>query len=214
LYWWPRSIRARPLSLAVWGPDYALAGPDLKLDEIPFVCDLCREEIKQSLGAKPDHTALAVSLTGRYWTTWGRASAEEARTRVLGQCLGAVQPMCFVYAVDGKVVWKEAPLDVPPAPWFSHAGEKPLTVNDPSVVSDTARKYIESFYFPASGQKAIAMGQGGYLGYAFGPLVKTENEAARLALERCGFLVQATCRIIAVNDNFVVDTDSIARLRH
>jgi hypothetical protein len=44
--------------------------------------------------------------------------------------------------------------------------------------------------------------------------MKSENEAARLALERCGFLVQATCRIIAINDSFVVGTDSIAHERH
>jgi hypothetical protein len=209
----PRSIPARPLSQAVTGPDYALTGPELRLDEIPFVCDQCRDQIKQYLSAKPDHTALAISLSGRYWTTWGRGSAEEARTRVLGQCLGESPSMCFVYAVDGKVVWKEAPLVVPPAPWFSHAGEKPLAVNDPGVFSDNARKFIEKFYSPASGQKAIAMGQGGYLGYAFDPQLKTENEAARLALERCGFLVQATCRIIAVNDSLVLDTDSIVQQR-
>lgn len=209
----PRSIPAAPLSQAVTGPDYALTGPELRLDQIPFVCDLCREQIKQNLSSKPDHTALAISFSGRYWTTWGRASAEEARTRVLGGCLGASQSMCFVYAVDGKIVWKEAPLDIPPAPWFTHAGERPLAVNDPGVFSDNARKFIEKFYTPASGQKAIAMGQGGYLGVAFDPQLKTENEAARLALDRCGFLVQATCRIIAVNDSYVVEADSLAQLR-
>jgi len=209
----PRTIPAAPPSQAVTGPDYALTGPELKVDAIPFVCDQCREQIKQYLNAKPDHTAVAISLSGWYWTTWGRASAEEARTRVLGQCLGAFQSTCFVYAVDGKIVWKEAPLDVPPAPWFTHAGEKPFVPNEPGVFPDGARSFIEKFYTPASGQKAIAMGQGGYLGYAFGTQVKSENEAARLALERCGFLTQATCRIIAVNSSFVADIDSILQLR-
>ena len=104
---------------------------------------------------------MAISLSGGFWTTWGRASAEEARTRVLGWCIGAKQRMCFVYAVDGKVVWKEAPLDVPPVPWFSHTGEKPLAVNQPGVFSNTERNFIEKFYSPASGSKAIAMGEGG-----------------------------------------------------
>src|SRR5262249_47811610 len=154
----------------------------------------------QDLSTKPVHTALAISLSGGYWTTWGRGSAEEARTRVLGACLGATQSICFVYAVDGKVVWKEAPLDVPPTPWFSHASEKPLAVNEPGVFSDNARKFMDKFYSPAAGPKAVAWSEGGYYGSAFGPQVKTENEAARLALERCGFVVQATCRIIAIND--------------
>ncbi|MGV7214258.1 caspase family protein [Bradyrhizobium sp. UFLA05-112] len=209
----PRSIPARPLTQNVTGPDYALTGPQFRSSEIPFVCDQCREQIEQQLSAKPGHTALAISLSGGFWPTWGRGSAEEARTRVLGACLGASQTMCFVYAVDGKVVWKEAPLDVPPAPWFSHAGETPLAVADP-IFSERARTYVEKFYSPASGPKAIAYGEGGFYGYGYGALLRSENEAARLALERCGFLVQATCRVIAINDSFVVDTDAIARQRH
>jgi hypothetical protein len=55
------------------------------------------------------------------------------------------------------------------------------------------------------------MGEGGHLGYAFGAQLKSEDEAARVALERCAFLVQATCRIIAINDSLVVD--AIIRLR-
>jgi caspase domain-containing protein len=209
----PRSIPARPLSENVTGPDYTLTGPQLRSSEIPFVCDHCREQIDQELSGRPGHTALAISLSGGYWTTWGPGSAEEARTRVLGACLGARQTMCFVYAVDGKVVWKEAPLDVPPAPWFSHAGEKPLAVTDP-VFSEKTRRYIEKFYSSVSGPKAIAMGEGDYYGYGYGAQLKSENEAARLALERCGFLVQATCRIVAINDSIVVDTDATAHQRH
>ena len=192
---------------------YALTGPQLRSNEIPFVCDQCRKQVEQEMSTRPGHTALAISLSGGYWTTWGRGSAEEARTRALGPCLGASQSMCFVYAVDGKVVWKEAPLDVPPVPWFSHTGEKPLAVNEPGIFSDTARKFIDKFYSPASGSKAIAMGEGGYVGYAFGAQLKSEDEAARVALERCAFLVQATCRIIAINDSLVVDADAIIRLR-
>ncbi|MGY8665296.1 caspase family protein [Bradyrhizobium sp. UFLA05-109] len=209
----PRSLPARPLLQNVTGPDYVLRGPQLRTSEIPFVCDQCRKQIEQDLSTKPAHTALAISLSGRYWTTWGRGSAEEARTRVLGSCLGASQSMCFVYAVDGEVVWKEAPLDVPPAPWFNHASEKPLAVNEPGLFADPARKFIEQFYSPASGPKAIAMGQGGYVGYAFGAQMKSEDEAARLALERCGFLIQATCSIVAIGDNFVIDIEAIKRLR-
>lgn len=120
----PRSLPAKPLLQPVTGPDYALTGPQLRTSEIPFVCDQCREQIDRQLRDKPSHTAVAISLSGSFWMTWGRATAEEARTRVLGWCIGERQTMCFVYAVDGKVVWKEAPLDVPPVPWFSHAGER------------------------------------------------------------------------------------------
>jgi Caspase domain len=207
----PRSIPAMPLSEKITGPDYALTGPQLRSGEIPFVCDHCREQIEEELSAKPPHTAVAVSLSGGFWTTWGRGSAEEARTRVLGACLGAFQSMCFVYAVDGKVVWKETPPDLPITPWFSHASETPLVVNEPGVFPDAARQYIGKFYSPAQGPKAIALGEGGYYGYAFGGQLRTENEAARLALERCGFLIQAPCRIIAINDSIVVDIKTLNR---
>jgi hypothetical protein len=190
-----------------------LTGPPLRAGEIPFVCDQCREQIAKELEGKASHTALAISLSGRFWTTWGRASAEEARTRVLGWCLGAGQSMCFVYAVDGQVVWKEAPLDMPPQPWFSHAGETPLVATDP-VFSDKVRPFIEKTYAPASGPKAAATSEGRYYAYAFGNAqARTEAEAARMALERCGFLVQATCRIIAINDSIVADTDMSAQQR-
>jgi hypothetical protein len=209
----PRSLPARPLSQNVTGPDYVLTGPQLRSGEVPFVCDQCREQIAQELSAKSGHTALAISLSGGYWTTGDRGSAEEARTRVLGDCIGAGQTMCFVYAVDGQVVWREGPLDVPSAPWFSHAGEKPLGVTDP-VFSEKARLVLEKVYSKASSPKAIAMGEKGYYAYAFGAQVKSENEAARQALERCGFLVGAACRVIAINDSLVADADGIAQRRH
>lgn len=86
-------------------------------------------------------------------------------------------------------------------------------MNEPGIFSDTERQFIAKLYSPAPGSKAIAMGEGGYLGYAFGPQLKSEDEAARVALERCGFLTQATCRIIAINNSFVIDPDAITRLR-
>ena len=95
--------------------------------------------------------------------------------------------MCFVYAIDGKVVWKELPPDLPPSPWFSHAGEKPLVFDGSGDFSETARQFIQKLYFPAAGPKAIALGEGGYYGCAFGSQLTTENKAARVALERRAF---------------------------
>jgi hypothetical protein len=205
-----RSIPAMPLSVKVTGPDYSLTGPELRTDQIPFVCEHCRDEIKQALNDKPSHTAVAISFAGGFWTIWGRASAEEARTRVLGACLGSKQSMCFVYAVDGKVVWKETPPDLPSAPWFTHVGEKPLIVNDLGALPATTQ-FMQKSYSPAPGPKAIAIGEGGYYGFAFGGSIRSENEAARLALERCGYLIQASCRIIAINDNVVAEIKAVNR---
>jgi hypothetical protein len=60
-----------------------------------------------------------ISLAGGFWIVGDRGTAEEARTVALGQCLAADPLMCFVYALDGQTVWKEAALPMPAAPWFT-----------------------------------------------------------------------------------------------
>jgi hypothetical protein len=206
----PRSIPAKQLDLKVTGPDYSLAGPDLQIDHIPFISDQTRALIHRDLDGRSGHTAVAISLWGKSWTTWGRGSAEEARTNVLGRCLGSNQSTCIVYAVDGQVIWKEPPLDVPPAPWFNHANDRPFYTKA-GVFSESVRKFIDTYYLPSTGPKAIAF-WGGYIGAAQDSDLKTEDEAARLALERCGYLVQARCKIIAMKDSFVLDAETIANL--
>ena len=208
----PRTIPAMPTQAAVSGPDYSLTGPEMRVADIPFVCDDCRYDIEKALANKPPHTAIVVSLYGGSFYSWGQGSAEIARTRALGNCLGARQTACMVFAVDGKLVWKENPPDLPPLAWFSHENDKPLNLSEIKVLSETARQTIQRIYSSSPGPKAIALGSGGIygLGIGYGPKrPRGETEAARLALERCAFLVQARCRIIAVNENLVVDAKTL-----
>ena len=185
------------------GPDYSLTGPEMRVADIPFVCDDCRNDIEKALANKRPHTAIVVSLYGGAFYSWGQGSAEIARTRALGSCLGALQTACMVFAIDGKLVWKENPPDLPPLAWFSHGNDKPLNLSEIKVLSETARQTIQKIYSSSLGPKAITLGSGGIyglgIGYGSKPL-RDETEAARLALERCAFLVQARCRIIAVNE--------------
>ena len=118
----------------------------MRVADIPFVCDDCRNDIEKALANKPPHTAIVVSLYGGSFYSWGQGSAEIARTRALGSCLGALQTACMVFAVDGKLVWKENPPDLPPLAWFSHGNDKPLNLSEIKVLSETARQTIQKIY--------------------------------------------------------------------
>jgi hypothetical protein len=201
------SSPAMPAPPNATGPAYTLTGAAVTAGDIPFICDDCRDRIDRDLKDRPLHTAIATSIEGGFWYTSNRASAEEARTIVLGNCLGANQTMCFVYAVDGQLVWKESAPPLPAKPWFTHDPqiEQLLDVGTLANLGERSKKFIRDFYSPANAPKAIAVGHGTFA-TAFGnrnPL-KTENEAARIALEKCGFIAQAPCRIVAINDNLVV----------
>jgi adenylate cyclase len=189
------------------GPAYSLPGGPLFVPgNIPFICDECRERTARGLKDQPEHSALVISFDGGFWYTWGQDSAEAARTIALGDCLGASQTMCIVYAVDGQLVSKEvAPL--PALPWFTHDPqiEKPVDVDAIPDLPSSAKEVIRTVYMKANSPKAIAVGHGSWA-QAFGVKIqlRSESEAARIALERCGFVTQAPCRIVAINGNSVI----------
>jgi hypothetical protein len=198
-------------SSSATGPAYNLTGPPLVSGNIPFICDECRERVAKGLNDQPLHSAVAISFDGGFWYTWGRGTAEEARTIVLGNCLGAGQTMCIVYAVDAQLVSKETAPPLPAIPWFTHDPqvEKPLEIDAIPNLPSGAKEIIRSVYMKANSPKAIAVGHGSWA-QAFGVKIqlRTEDEAARIALERCGFVTQATCRIVAINDNSVAKAGS------
>jgi class 3 adenylate cyclase len=209
----PASFRADPTAPALpapqsaTGPVYSLQGPPFVPGNIPFICDDCRERTAKALKDQPEHSAVVISFDGGFWYTWGRDSAEAARTVVLGNCLAAGQTMCVVYAVDAQLVAGEMTPPLPAVPWFTHdpQTEKPLDVDAIPSLSSGAKDIIRNVYMKANSPKAIAAGHGSWA-QAFGvkfPL-RSENEAARIALERCGYVAQAPCRIIAINDNSIV----------
>ena len=198
-----------PSSSSSTGPVYSLTGPPFLPGNIPFICDECRDQITKGLYDRPMHSAVAISLEGRFWYVWGRDSAEQARTIVLGNCIGANQRMCFVFAVDGQLVSTEKSPPLPATPWFTNDPHvaHPLDIDAIPHLSDSQKRAISDLYSRATPPKAIAVGNGSWgvaSSFGYKPLYRTEMEAARIALERCGFVTQAPCRIVAINDNSVV----------
>jgi hypothetical protein len=83
--------------------------------------------------------------------------------------------------------------------------EQPLDVAAIPELSAASKQYVRDFYSPVKTPKAIAAGHGTFaLAFGLRFPARSENEAARMALERCGYIAQAPCRIIAINESSVV----------
>jgi hypothetical protein len=194
-------------SASATGPTHSLRGPAFVPENIPFICDECRERTAKGLKDQPEHSAVVISFDGGFWYTWGEDNAEAARTIALGNCLGAGQTMCIVYAIDGQLVSGGITAALPAMPWFTHDAqvEKPLDIDALPNLPSSAKEIIRSSYMRANSPMAIAVGHGSWA-QAFGVKIqlRSESEAARIALERCGFVTQAPCRIVAIKDNSVV----------
>jgi hypothetical protein len=187
-------------------------GPAFDPGQIPFVSDQGRARIRDGLANQPQHTALVISFSGGYWWSLYRKTAEEARTVALGQCLASIPLMCFVYAIDGQVVWNEQQPVLPPRPWFVRdpKSEKPLVADKVMAHFNLASKqYVRDRYAPAAEPKAIASEPRNWsTAYSGTGEIKSEDEAARLALERCNFIGRAPCRVIAVNNTAITQVGS------
>lgn len=179
----------------------------LDVGRIPFVSDLFRERLRKTVSDQPQqHNALVISIEGGIWWSGNKGTIDEARASALGQCLATTPQMCMVYAVDAQVVWDEPQPVLPATPWFVRdaKSEKPFDVDKvlPRFPAST-RQFIKDNYGPAAEPKAIAAvdiwsGAWSKIGQ-----IASEEEAARLALERCGFILRRPCRIVAINNSAV-----------
>ena len=100
---------------------------------------------------------------------------------------------------------------LPPLPWIKRdpSIEKPFAPAAMPFMRDQARARLESAYVSGKKPKAIAMGPGGNdIFYTDGASIA---EVVRRALETCGALAGAPCRIVAVDDSFVVPVPTIMK---
>jgi len=93
---------------------------------------------------------------------------------------------------------------MPPTPWFiAHPSiETPVVIADIPLLPQSARAILEKFYVPGRKIKAIAIASSG--SYAFNTRQDNADEAVRRVLEVCGFHAGSPCRVVALDDNFVV----------
>ncbi len=177
-------------------------------ETIPIVSNRVRDDIRTEYMPAPDHKALAIS-TGPIGVITGQADDEAAKTAALDMCqerADALTPprKCELYAVGTTVVYARGRPPMPSTPWYTldPSIDTPLVSKDVPLVGDNIKATIEKSYLPARKPKALAVSASGHYTY----YINQENvdEAVRRSLEVCGTYAGVPCRIIALDDSFVV----------
>jgi adenylate cyclase len=175
---------------------------------VPFVADRARGNLAEEYTAAGDYKALAIS-TGPIGFVTGRRNEEEAKSAALDLCqkrADAIPPprKCEIYAVGNVVVYPHGRPSLPPTPWVVHdaSTERPLVVAEVPLIHDGGKKSIEERFMTGRKSKAIAVGPGGQLAFYFNQ--DSLEEAARRSLESCGAFAGVACKVVAVDDVFVV----------
>jgi adenylate cyclase len=184
-------------------------------DTVPFIADRARATLAEEYASAGDYKAVAIS-TGPFAFAAGQPTEEAARSAALDKCqkrADAIQPprKCELYAVGNTVVFSHGRPPLPPAPWFVHdpSTERPLAVGEVPLVRDGQKRSIEERYMPGRKSKAIAVGPGGQMFFYFSQ--ESPEEAARRSLESCGAVAGVACKVVAVDDVFVVPAPTILK---
>jgi hypothetical protein len=176
---------------------------------VPFVGDRARIALANEYAPAADFKAFALNNAGVNAFVVAQPSEEAAKGAAVEQCqkhADAVQSprKCEIYAVGNTVVSMYGHPPLPPTPWIVHdpSTERPLVAAEVPLVREGQRRGIEERYIRGRKSKAIAVGPGGQLFFFFNQ--ESPEEAARRSLESCGAVAGTACKIIAVDDVFVV----------
>jgi TIR domain len=178
-------------------------------ETVPFISDRARMTIRSDYLPGADHKALAISHIVYAFVT-DQPDDAIARQAAMDKCntaraLASGITPCLIYAVGNEVV-NPISAPMPRSPWLirNPAIERPFSAKDLPLLGD------QSDYAKGRKSKALALSARGsdrsYLG------MPSVEEAARRALESCGYLSGAACTIIAVDDVFVVPVPSTVRV--
>jgi adenylate cyclase len=191
-------------------------GERFSAERVPFVLDRTRAVLANEYVAAAEPKALALNLNGLIGMASSAANEEAAKNAALEQCQQRADAIhsprkCEIYAVGGTVVYPHGRPPLPPLPWIKRDPmiEKPFSPTAMPFMRDQARARLENTYMPAKKNKAIAIGPGGKdFFYTDGASVA---EVVRRTLETCGALAGAPCRIVAVDDAFVVPVPTMMK---
>ncbi len=184
-------------------------------DTVPFVTDRARAVLANEYIAAAAPKAFALNLNGVIGLASSKSDDEAAKTAALEECQARADAIqsprkCELYAIGNEMVYPHGRPPLPPLPWFKRdpVTEKPF---EPAAMPmrDQARTRLESSYVPGKKSKAIAVGPGGnYVMYVDGASVA---EAVRRVLESCGALAGVPCKVVAVDDVFVVPVPTMMK---
>jgi len=183
----------------------------------PFIGDRARIALANEYAPAADFKAVALNNAGVNAFVVAQPSEEAAKSAAVEQCQkhadAAQSPRrCEVYAVGNTVVSMYGHPPLPPTPWIVHdpSTERPLVPAEVPLVREGQRKSIEERYMRGRKSKAIAVGPTGQMFFYFNQ--DSPEEAARRTLESCGAVAGVACKIIAVDDVFVVPVPTILKV--
>jgi len=192
-----------------------------KLDPelVPFVSARERKRIRDEYMTAPDYKALAKSMVRMAFVV-GEASQEAADRAAMKACAEAhaaaprgatavqqAERTCELYASGSAVVTHRNAPPMPPKPWTNAAVERPFVSGEFPMIRAKLKDASEYSGYPRS--KAIVLSASGSWYVTFAQ--ESAEEAMRRSLERCGYLEQAACLLIAVDDTFVAAVPTSAR---
>jgi DNA-binding winged helix-turn-helix (wHTH) protein len=155
----------------------------------------------------PEHKALAISALG-LGKAVSAADVESAKAEALQRCGLRPQSVCTVYAVDMDVVWPSGIVPLP-APGDLHT--EPLadkfTAAQLAPMGPSWRMSAEA-YSAEVDHRAFAAGPRGFFWIAQRP---SREEAARVALERCGYGAQVACLVVSVDGFWTIEFPATRR---
>jgi DNA-binding winged helix-turn-helix (wHTH) protein len=182
--------------------------PTKKFDAsvVPLVDDDTRL-VLTNYATRPDHKALAIGGGGQLHVADGAKTAENAQEVALQGCFAKFRRPCKVYATGADIVWPEQSIPLPaPRDLRTEPLGTPLDPGAIPLISAENRRTIADRSQAKNVSMALALSTGRYLLHQSA----TSKEAIRVAVERCSFLYERPCLILAV-DGFL--TVQIPRTR-
>ncbi len=184
-------------------------------EAVPFIPDRQRAAIRDAYMSAPDHKAIAISFLQAGFIT-DQKDDDTAKAAAVEQCQRASDALilgqhCELYAVGTTVVSTRGRPPMPPEPWLVRDAsiETPFVVKEVPLLRDGPRPNMERYLHTARPHKALALSPQGLFGIYRAQ--STVEEAVRRSLEHCGARAGLACRIVAVDDVFVVPIPTVMK---
>ncbi len=178
-------------------------------DQIPMLSTSQRKTIQSDYVPAKEHRALAISPV-RFGIATGHVSEDAARAAALDACksatTNALRPelSCDLYAIGDRVVSPRGRPPMPAEPWLVRDAsiETPYQLDKVPIIKKEVLEKSLGRYGNGKRSRALALSSSGNPAFYFEQ--PTLEEAVRRALELCGYRAGVSCRIVAVDDVFVV----------
>jgi adenylate cyclase len=195
-------------------------GVELVPETIPFIRTSDRERIRNEYLRAPNYKALAINTFESHFVSGlpsqdiaDKAAVENCegtkRRPSTGTALAELEYRCDLFASGAVVVVQRTNIPMPPMPWVNAPAQRPFVADELPMVSQETKDSIERRYGHSPRSKAFVIAPNGRLF-----LTSNENgpeEAMRRTLERCGYVSEAACLVVALDDTFVAAVPTLAR---